>query len=238
MAASHLSITLVQFDTLQTAGPLHDVGVEGVLYGSVGADPRAAGTAIQDRTAYTFVVLALHASLESAIAFHERKMEAAPWIHSARNIWSAVLTPIRHVGRANFLTPQEPGQLFDCSPDAVPDGPLVVLTTAGFDRTEDWMERARRFGDGVTAVRIWMAGTPGLLSTQSFMMGGGNGEDGVTVTFWSSFADLRSAMYGAGPHRDWMLRQKEGDLADRTSFTRCAVERSSGSWPGIEAIAL
>lgn len=232
MSASHITLSLVQFDTLQCAGPLSDLGIEGVLFKSVGADPRSAGTNVRDMSGYKFVIFGLHDSLESAIEFHERRLELAPWTEAAKEIWSAVLIPVRHVGKANYLDQQNPGLLYDCQADAVPEGQLVVLTTAGFDRTDDWLERGKLFGDGVNAVRISMFGVPGLLSTQSFFMGGGISDDGVTVTIWNSFSEMRDAMYGAGVHKDWLLRQKAGGLADRTSFTRCVVERSTGIWHG------
>lgn len=232
MTASHISLTLVRFDTLQCAGELNELGIDGVLFRSVGADPRSAGTSVKDKSGYLFVIFGLHDSLASAVELHERRLEFAPWIEPAKEIWSAVLVPVRHVGKANYLNRNEPGPLYGCPPDAMPEGPLVVLTTAGFERTGDWMERAKAFGDGVNAVRISMFGARGLLSTQSFFMHGGNSEDGLTVTLWNSFAEMREAMYGAGVHKDWLLKQKAGGLADRTSFTRCLIERSAGAWHG------
>ncbi len=232
MSSSHITLTLVQFDTVQCAGPLNDPSIEGVLFKSVGADPRSAGTSVKDMTGYKFVIFALHDSLESAVEFHDKRSEIAPWTKSAKEVWSAVLLPVRHVGQANYLDPQNPGLLYDCQPDTVPEGQLVVLTTAGFDRTDDWLERGKLFGDGVNAVRISMFGLSGLLSTQSFFMGGGSSEDGLTVTIWNSFVQMRDAMYGPGVHKDWLLRQKAGGLADRTSFTRCLIERSTGAWHG------
>lgn len=234
MAATHISLTLARFDALQSAGPLRDLGAGGVLFQAVGSDARAAGTGFKEQSAYKFVLLGLHDSLESAVQRHEMREEVAPWIVGAKEVWSGVLVPVRHFGSANFLDPAAPGPLYDCPPDTAPTGRFAVVTTAGFDPSEDLPDRARRFGDGVNAVRISMFGTPGLLSTQSFFLEGGIALDGITVTFWNSFAEMRDAIYGSGTHKDWMARQRADNLADRTSFTRCLVERSAGNWHGAD----
>ena len=74
-----------------------------------------------------------------------------------------------------------------------------------------------------------MTGMPGLHSQQTFTP---DDADGFTVTLWKDFAAVREFAYGPGIHKDQLLRQKAGGFADRTSFTRCVVEQSQGTWHG------
>ena len=178
--------------------------------------------------AYKFCSIALHGDRESAQAYFEDRAQLLPWTSEAREVWSATLRPIRHVGKVNFLDRNNPDLIYDCPPEAIPTGPLVVLTTAGFNEGEELDQRALDFYNGVGSVRASMTGMPGLHSQQVFTL---DGADGMTVTLWRDFASLREFAYGPGAHKDHLMRQREG-WADRTSFTRCVVERSDGVWHG------
>ncbi len=199
------------------------------LFSVVAPDTRAAGTAGKSKSAYKFCAVALHRDKESAAAYYEDRASIFNWLGDAKEVWSALLRPVRHVGEVNYLDREHPGLIYDCPAEAVPAGPLVVLTTAGFNQEGDWLERATAFSVGVTAVRVGMTGMPGLHSQQSFLM---DGPDGLTVTLWKDFASVRDFAYGPGVHKDHLVRQKAGEFADRTSFTRCVVERSEGVWHG------
>lgn len=214
---------------MREAGPLTN-GSHNPLFSIVAADTRASATTAQSRTAYKFGALALHADRASAEAYYEQRDQILTWLPEAKEVWSALLRPVRHIGEVDFLDRANPGLIFDCSTEAVPSGPLVVITTAGFVREGDWMQRAVEFGNGVSSVRASMTGVPGLHSQQSFM---GEG-DGFTVTLWKNFDAVRDFAYAPGIHKDQLLRQKAGGFADRTSFTRCVVERCDGVWHGSE----
>ncbi len=221
---------MARFDTLRVSGPLTNGG-HNPMFAAVAADTRAAGTSGRSQTAYKFCAIALHKDKVSAEVYYEQLEQILPWLGDAREFWSALLRPLRHVGEVDFLDRACPGLIYDCPTEAVPSGPLVVITTAGFIKQGDWMERAVEFGTGVTAVRTSMTGMPGLHSQQSFLQ---DDADGFTVTLWRDFAAVRDFAYGPGVHKDHLLRQKAGEFADRTSFTRCVVERSQGLWHGSE----
>jgi len=219
---------MVRFDTLREPGELTN-GNHRPLYSIVAADNRAAGTTGKSNAAYKFGAIGLHKDKESAEAYYEQRDQILTWLGDAKEVWSALLRPVRHVGEVDFLDQANPGLIYDCPAEAVPQGPLVVITTAGFNRVGDWMERAIEFSTGVIAVRISMTGMPGLHSQQTFTP---DDADGFTVTLWKDFAAVREFAYGPGIHKDQLLRQKAGGFADRTSFTRCVVERSQGTWHG------
>ena len=68
-------------------------------------------------------------------------------------------------------------------PAGLSDGPVVALTTSGWDVVESLdMNRVREFGAGVLAVRASMTGLPGLRSQQSFLFPGVLECDPITVT--------------------------------------------------------
>lgn len=233
MKASHASVRLVRFGTPRQAELIDVQGVAGLLFGAVGADSRAAGTKFDSSLAYKFVAVGLHSNLDSAIEFSHREL---PWESGAIEVWSGVLKPVRHVGKANFLDRDDPGEVFDCPGEALPSGPFVVMTSAGFEQSDGWQERAAEFGAGVAAVRISMTAVPGMHSQQSFFLNGSLDVDGITLTFWRDFESMRKFAYGPGVHKDNLMRHKAGPLADRTSFTRFAVERSSGTWHGTDPL--
>ncbi len=235
--ASYVSLTLARFETLTTAGRIDTLGIDGVIFAGVGTDTRAAGTKYSSGRAYTFVIPGLHTSEKSAHELVDRRAESLPWIEGACDVWSGVLRPIRHVGECNFLDRNEPGLIYDCGSDATPDGPFLVLTTAGFDESEDLRDRILEFSNGVNAVRTSMTAVPGLRSQQSFFIDNDLVIDGMTVTFWEDFASMRDYAYGAGVHRDYVVRQKQERLANRTSFSRMAIERSVGTWRGYAPIS-
>lgn len=237
MTASYVSLGLARFDQPRTAQAATALSIDGMLGCWAGADTRAAGSDAASQSAYKFVLFGLHASLNSAVELFDRQSEAVPWWADATENWKGVLRPIRHLGEANFLDREHPAALFDCPTDPAPSEPFVVLTTAGFEMADPtWLDRAKAFGTLVGAVRIAMTGLPGLHSQQSFFFGGGLERDGLTVTFWKDFAATRDFAYGPGIHRDSLMKQREGSLAHRTSFTRLLVERSEGTWHGSDPL--
>jgi hypothetical protein len=229
---------LARFDELRTAGPLSSALDPGVLFRSVGADTRAAASEPSSQQAFRFVVLALHADEASAHASIENRTAIAPWLADAVEVWSAVLSPFRHMGECNYLDPTSPGPLFAASAAQPSAGePIVIITTAGWVVGEKLdMTRVRDFSTGVLAVRASMTGVEGLHSQQSFFFPGVLQHDAVTVTLWRDSASARAFAYGPGVHKAQMQRQRELNLADRTSFTRCRIVRGEGSWHGRDLL--
>jgi hypothetical protein len=228
--AAFVSLQLARFDELRDGGDVDASGRPGVLFCGVAADVRSAATEPASMRAYTFLILALHADQESADRFVDDRCSLAPWLDGACQVWSGVLQPYRHKGAANFLDRAAPGLLFD----ALADAPFVAITSVGWVMGPDLdMNRVREFGAGVVAIRVSMSGIEGLYSQHSFFFPGALTIDPVTVTFWRDDASARAFSYKPGIHRHQMDRLRPENLADRTSFTRCHVLRTQGSWPGV-----
>jgi hypothetical protein len=245
--AAFLSLQLARFDTLREAGTLarpDDRSVDsidsGVLFCRVGADTRAAATEPASQQAFTFLILGLHRDEASAHRLLDRQLDnrsrLAPWLMEAREVWAGVLQPYRHNGAANYLDPQQPGPLFETlAPAPSPTRPLVALTSVGWNVDEQLdRNRVREFSSGVGGVRMAMTGVKGLHSQQSFFFPNVLETDPVTVTFWREEAAMVAFAYGPGVHRHQMARFRQERWADRTSFTRCVVRRSEGTWYGTD----
>lgn len=229
---------LARFDELRAAEPLSSALASRVLFRGVGADTRAAASEPASQQAFRFLVLALHADEASAHASVENRNAIAPWLADAVEVWSAVLSPFRHLGECNYLDPVSPGPLF-ASSAAQPHSaePIVVITTAGWVVGGELdMTRVRDFSTGVLAVRASMTGVEGLHSQQSFFFPGVLKHDAVTVTLWRDSASARAFAYGPGVHKAQMQRHREQNLADRTSFTRCRIVRGEGTWHGRDPL--
>ena len=236
--ASHLSMFLARFDEMRNAAPLSPDLAPGVIFRGVGADTRAAASEPASQQAFRFLVLALHSDEASAHSFIEHRRTIVPWLAGAVEVWSAVLRPFRHMGECNYLDQAVPGPIFaslDSPPD--PAEPIVIITTAGWEVGDKLdMARVREFSNGVLGVRASMTGVDGLHSQQSFFFPGVLQHDPVTVTLWRDSASARAFAYGPGVHKVQMQRQREQNLADRTSFTRCRIVRGEGTWHGRDPL--
>jgi hypothetical protein len=232
--ASHASLFMARFDEMRTFGELGVANLPGMLFRQMGADTRAAATEPGSQQAYRFLVLALHADEAAANWSLDNRSAVAPFFEDAVEVWGAVLKPFRHLGECNYLNAGAPGPLFATSESMVdPTEPIAIVTTVGWIVGENLdMNRVQQFSTGVLGVRASMTGTEGLHSQQSFFFPGVLKHDPVTVSLWRNFAAARTFAYGPGVHRDQMLRLREKNLADRTSFTRFHIQRAEGTWHG------
>lgn len=237
-STTHASIILARFDELRAMPVLSEASMETSRFCRVGADVRAAGTTVDSETAFKFVIFALHSDVESARAHLVGLQTLAPWLAEAKESWAGLLEPHRHFGEANFVDPAQPGPQFSRLGAVPPDSePIVVITTAGWTKgNESDMDRPREFGALVSSVRAGMTAVPGLHSQQSFFLSGFLAYDGITVTFWDSFASMRDWAYGPGVHRNQVKRQREENLVDRSSFTRFRVLEADGTWHGSDPL--
>src|SRR5262249_51217594 len=226
-----------RFNALTIANGFDVSHIPGVLFCGVGADHRAAATEPGSREAYTFAILGLHNNAESAGTFLVHARELAPWLAAAREVWTGVLRPFRHRGAANYLNGEKPGLIFeDLGPALAPSTPLVAITSIGWILEGLEMERVRRFGVGSAGIRASMTSVPGLRAQHSFFIDGGFARDLFTVSFWRDEVSLEAFSYGAGVHRDQVAVLRDNNLADRTSFTRLALLRQTGTWMGIDPL--
>src|SRR5262245_26389883 len=135
VAASFISLHMARFDQLRAAGSADPGERPGLLFCEVGADCRAAGTDPASREAFTFLVVGLHESRESADGLVEDLTAVAPWFANAAERWSGVLAPFRTKGESNLIDRTAPARLFDqlvASP--AHSATAVVLTTGGWKR--------------------------------------------------------------------------------------------------------
>ena len=234
--ATHVSLVLARFDSMQETGP---VAAHSYLQLLAGADVRSAATDPKSQRSFRFVVFGLHEGLASAEDALDRRGELTPWIGDATETWAGVFAPFRHFGEANFLDRETPGPLYETLVPEPPAGtPMAVMTSAGWSPNPDYdMERIMDFGAGVTGIRVGMTAVPGLHSQQTFAFPGGLEFDGITLTFWQEFAAMRDFAYGPGLHREMLRRQREETLADRSSFSRLIALRSEGTWHGRDPMA-
>ena len=239
VAASFVSLQLARFDHLRAAGPVDPGELSGLLFCEVGADSRAAGTDPASREAFTFLVVGLHDSRESAESLVEEVLTVAPWFADAVERWSGVLAPFRTKGESNLIHPTAPGRLFDPLVGAPTRGaPVVVFTTIGWNRDGIDMARVQDVGTGVAAVRISMTAVPGLRSQQTFFFPGIIAIDPPTLSFWDDEASLVTWAHRQATHRRQMDRYRTTGNADRASFTRLTALRSTGTWYGLDPVAM
>ena len=186
-----------------------------------------------------FAVLGLHTDADSAERLVDERRTAAPWLEEAAEVWSAVLQPFRHKGKANYLTPAEPDKFLEpLTAPPQPESPAVVLTSLGWDSDGLDMARVADVGLGTGAVRASMTAVPGLYCQHSFFFPGVLTHDVMTLSFWENLASIHAFAYQHGPHRRQMDRYHATNNADRTSFTRFTVLRSQGTWYGADPLAV
>ena len=239
VAASFVSLHLARFDQLRTAGPVAPGDRPGLLFCDVGADCRAAGTDPASREAFTFLVVGLHDSKESADSLVEEVVTVAPWFADAAERWSGVLAPFRTKGESNLILPTAPSRLFDPLATAPGrDEPVVVFTTIGWNRDGIDMARVQDVGTGTAAVRISMTAVPGLRSQHTFFFPGIIALDPPTLTFWDNEASLVAWAHRQATHKRQMDRYRATGNADRASFTRLTALRSNGTWYGRDPVAM
>ena len=239
VAASFVSLHLARFDHLRVAGPADPGERPGLLFCEVGADCRAAGTDPPSREAFTFLVVGLHESRESADRLVEEVVTVAPWLADAAERWSGVLAPFRTKGESNLIHPTAPARLFD-PPVAAPgrDEPVVAFTTIGWNRDGIDLARVQDIGTGTAAVRISMTAVPGLRSQHSFFFPGIIAIDPPTLSFWDDEASLVGWAHRQATHKRQMDRYRTTGNADRASFTRLIALRSIGTWYGRDPVAV
>ena len=232
--ATHASIFMARFDEMRTNAHAPSFDSPGTLFLRVAADTRGAGKEPGSQQAFRFLMLGLHADEASAHELLDRGVAAVPGFEEAAELWMAIVRPFRHFGECNYLDQASPGPLFGSAeppPDAA--APIVIVTTAGWKLGDSLdMNRVREFSNGVSGVRISMTGVDGLYSQESYFVPGALQHDAITVTLWRDAAAARSFAYGPGVHKMMLTRQREENLADRTSFTRCRIVRTKGTWHG------
>lgn len=153
-----------------------------------------------------------------------------PFLKASVEAWHGLLLPYTHHGAVNWCGNIESGTALRLASDPGA-GPVAVLTTAAFD--SDAPEEVPRILEFLT--NVWRA-------REHFRSRAGNSGaalfspcdelEGITLSLWDSEASMVTAAYGAGVHHDLLKRHRSEPFFDRSSFTRCRVIASSGTWDG------
>jgi hypothetical protein len=167
----------------------------------------------------------------------ERRERHLPYLADAVESWRALLLPIAHRGECNHIERPNAGQIFDID-SGNPGGPLFVMTTAGFDLGPELdLARVVDFRVHVDLVHDWLKTVEGRVASQVFTPHT-VGDDGVTMSVWRSDTAMIESMYKPSIHRSQIDRYKSDKTADRTSFTRFRVLRTTGRLGGADPVEM
>jgi hypothetical protein len=230
-------VTYMTFHRVRFPTPIsaHNTVVDGpgaaVLW-RFGPDSLLDETGLRTRVSDVWGGVAIYPDLNSAESVLSDLTAQLPFTAEAVEGWHALLCPIAHRGEVNWFEPLF--QLVPVSHD--PGGPLVVLTTAGYnalppDELKADMPRRIDFLANVDRARAWFATSAGNIAHGVF---GPQpvGPDGMTFTLWENDAAMAEAAYRPGIHRIQLDRYKTEHTADRSSFTRARILRCIGTWDG------
>ena len=181
--------------------------------------------------------VALYRDRADALAALDDPSSAIPSLASASEAWHVALVPFKHRGEVNWLRRDHLGEMFESADDPVGEGPLIVLTTAGYVNDENFdLERVRDFDLNVERVRDWMEKTADGLVMQHVFESLDPDVDGPTFSVWRDDESLHDFAYRAGVHREQVDRFRAEHTADRVSFTRFRPIRSVGTWGGEDPL--
>lgn len=177
--------------------------------------------------------LGLYESREAAQALFDDPAAHLPSMSDAVESWHALAAPIAHHGGLNWRGRIETDTLFTPNRDLPPGGPVLVLTTAGFDAdTQITVARRKEFLQGVQDVLVFYGSLPGNLRRGSYSASMVEGMEGFTVSLWDTDRDMVAAAYKPGVHKSQMDSHEGMPMFDRSSWTRARVLGSHGSWDG------
>lgn len=180
----------------------------------------------------------LYPSREAAEAVLAAPSDHLPFLDRTVEAWHALAVPYAHRGAVKWRDEIETDSAITVAPSD-PKGPLVILTTAGFDRPPepDTMARFVDFTQGVLDVLDHYGTLPGNRRRGAFSAGGVDGREGCTMSLWESDQHMMNAAYRSGVHKQQLARHQADPMFDRSSFTRARVVASRGTWDGIDPAA-
>jgi hypothetical protein len=148
----------------------------------------------------------------------------------------AVAVPYAHHGKVDWRGELLENATFTVAPSD-PGGPLMVLTSAGYDNPGPAeVPRIAKFYGAVIEVRDYYATLPGNLRAAVYSGTRVDGRSGVTVTLWGSDEAMMTAAYRPGHHRTQMDYQRKVGHFDFSSFTRARIVATKGTWNGGDPV--
>lgn len=181
-----------------------------------------------------FAIHPTRAAAEAAFLEGERALRL---VGECTESWHALAVPVRHHGVANWRGhPMKDATFHSATKD--PGGPLMVITSAGFENPGPTaMSRISEFGARVAQVRADYTARPEIRRVAVFTGALVDGGDGITMSIWQDQPSMIAAAYQPGAHRSHLDVHKEKPQFDRSSFSRLRLLSSSGIWDGSDPIA-
>ncbi len=180
---------------------------------------------------------ALYPDKSSAQQVFDSPAEHLPFLGDTVEAWHALVIPFAHRGGVQWRAQVEYDSAIRPSPKD-PKGPLVVLTSAGYDNPgpED-SDRIKRFMKGIDDVLEYYGTLPGNIRRAVFTGSPVDGREGATLTLWHDDKSMITGAYRPGGHKAQLEVHEAEPLFDRSSFSRGRVIASSGTWAGGDPIA-
>jgi hypothetical protein len=180
---------------------------------------------------HTWGGLGIYDDRNAAEAMVAAAQQHLPFLSETVEQWHALLLPFAHRGSVNWRGTVQDGLAIRPTSQK-PEGPLVVITSAGFNSLRsDQRPRFVRFNRGVQDVIKFYGQAAGNLRRDVFV-GDFDRRDGFTVSLWRDDKAMMEGAYHEGKHRALMDQSRDGSLFDRSSFTRTRLVSSCGSWDG------
>jgi len=165
---------------------------------------------------------------EAAVAEPQKHLE---FVNEAEEHWVALLLPFTHRGEVNFDGTLHEDDAIKVA-DTDPDGPLFVITTAGFHPSPQFSHRLGNFLRGVHRVLTFFDQESGnicngfIFAPDKF--------DGITYSIWKDDKSMMDTTYRDGVHKKYLQAHLKEPMFDRSSFTRARIAKANGSWNNID----
>ena len=180
-----------------------------------------------------YCALGLYETRAAADAVFADPAPHLPLMAQAVESWHALAAPVAHHGEVNWRGRVETDTIFAPNKAISTEGPMLVLTTAGFDEPSAVpLTRQLEFLAGVQDVLTAYAAVPGNLRRDVFSGRGVDGMEGYTVSLWDDARAMLGAAYKPGLHKDQMDSHADKPMFDRSSWSRFRLLESKGSWDG------
>lgn len=178
----------------------------------------------------------IYRTREAAEAVFHKPEAHLGFLGDAVEAFHALAVPYSHHGKVDWRGSFLENTTFAVAPSD-PGGPLMVLTSAGYDNPGPAeIPRITKFYGAVIEVRDYYATLPGNLRRAVYSGTRVDGLRGVTVTLWDSDAAMMAAAYRPGHHRTQMDYQRKVGHFDFSSFTRTRILATKGTWDGGDPV--
>jgi len=181
----------------------------------------------------SWAIMGIFAGEKDARAVFDDPEAAIPALSRTREAWHGLAIPLSHRGTVTWRGIEQTDSALRCG---TAEGPLVVVTSAGYHTPPD-TARLRRFFKGVADVLEYYGGLPGNAGRGAFNGSSVDGRGGFTLSLWNDTSSMLAAAYKSGVHKSQLDRHTADPVFDFSSFSRLALQDSKGLWDGAEFAA-